>query len=137
MWQPTLPGYYGIDIVPAVIEACQERFPWRRYIVGDFVEDELPPCDAVLCRDALQHLSLFDCYKALRNFAKAGARVLFASSHRGYANRDIDSGDWFAINLEAPPFALPQTDPVLEVADDRWPDGPSPWPTKVFAAWSL
>jgi SAM-dependent methyltransferase len=135
LWQPTLPGYYGVDIVPDVIERCKERFPWRRYEVLDFVSQVLPSCNAVLCRDALQHLPLADCEQALNNFREAGATVLFASSHRGHANRDIAAGDWYPVNLEAPPFSLGE--PLRELPDNLWPGGPSPWPGKVFGAWSL
>ncbi len=134
MWQPTLPGYHGVDVVPAVVSRCIERFPYRRYRLMDFVTDELPPCDAVLCRDALQHLSLADCYTALANFKRAGARFLFANSHRGNANADVPTGGWFPINLEAPPFAFPA--PVREVPDGMW-DGGEKWPGKVFGAWEL
>lgn len=135
LWQPTLPGYYGVDIVPDVIERCKERFPWRRYEVLDFVSRPLPPCNAVLCRDALQHLSLYDCLQALDNFRAADATILFASSHRSYANANIKTGEWYPVNLEAPPFSLGE--PLREMADNVWPNGPSPWPDKVFAAWSL
>lgn len=134
-WQPNLPGYVGIDIVPDVIERNRAARPDRTYEVGDFVTDELPACDAVLCRDALQHLSLEDGIAALANFALAGARFIFASSHRDHYNREIAAGDWFPVNLETSPYGL--GDPLKFVPDNVWPDGPSPWPDKIFGVWTL
>lgn len=134
MWQPTLPGYRAVDVVEDVVQRCKERFPWRRYQVLDFVEEKLPPCDAVLCRDALQHLSYMDVWSALVNFQRAGAKYLFTNSHRHDQNVDVETGGWFPINLEAEPFAFPA--PVLEVPDGMWDSGEK-WVGKIFGAWEL
>jgi hypothetical protein len=135
MWQPTLPGYHGVDIVPSVVQACRERFPWRRYTVADFVTADLPPLDAVLCRDALQHLSFDDGLAAIANFRRNGARVLFSSSHAGYTNTNVQTGGWFPVNLEAFPFDLGE--PILGVPDTRWAGRAHPWESKIFGAWLL
>lgn len=133
-WMPELPGYVGMDIVPEAVARAQELHPDRHFVVGDFVSDPLPMVDAVICRDALQHLSLADGLTALRNFRTAGARYLLANSHRGGHNRDVPSGEWYEIDLEAPPFSLGA--PIVETPDGWWEDRER-YPGKVFGAYRI
>src|SRR5450631_1937854 len=54
--------YLGIDIVPDLIENLRARARAGEikgeYRLADITGDSLPRCDAILCRDALVHLSL-------------------------------------------------------------------------------
>jgi SAM-dependent methyltransferase len=133
-WMPDLPGYVGIDVAPEAIRLARRRHPGRDYRVLDFVTEQPPARDAVICRDALQHLPLEDGLAALDNFRRSGARYLLANTHRGGFNVDIRAGRWYEIDLEAPPFDL--APPITTLADGLWPDGVR-YPQKVFGVWSL
>lgn len=133
-WQPDLPGYIGVDIVRDALLAAQRRRPERSYALLDICADSLPTTDAVLCRDALQHLPLGDALAALQNFRRCGAKYLIASTHRGEINHDVPAGGWYPCNLEAAPFWLGT--PAAEVFDGRWA-GQDRYPTKLMGVWPL
>lgn len=133
-WMPDLPGYVGVDIVPAALDVAREHHPDRTYELGDICADPLPRIDAVICRDALQHMSLLDGLAALQNFRRAGAWVLFAGTHHGEENRDIRTGAFYRINVQAAPFWLGS--PVWAIKDGSW-DDTEPYPQKMFGAWRL
>lgn len=134
LWMPELPGYIGVDIIPAAIERAKERHPDRTYFVADICADELPRCEAVIVRDALQHLSLRDGLTALQNFRRTGVKWLLASSHEGEENSDVLSGGYYPCNLEAAPFWLGP--PRWAIPDGIWDAGVR-YPNKVFGLWEL
>lgn len=134
LWQPELPGYIGIDISSVAVGRARRRHPERDFRTLDMCTDELPRCDAIICRDALQHLSLVDGLTALQNFRRSGAKWLLANTHRGGKNVDVPSGGWFEIDLEAGPFWLGE--PVREIPDGAW-KGQNRYPNKVFGIWEL
>lgn len=106
IWQPELPGYIGVDVVPEAIEAARREHPHRTYLVADVIQDDLPNVDLVLTRDFMQHISVADGLRALENVGR-GAKYLVASSYLGGINEDPTSGyDAYRVNLEATPFAL-------------------------------
>jgi SAM-dependent methyltransferase len=133
-WQPHLPGYIGVDIVAEALTVARSRHPDRFYGLLDICSDVLPRADAVLCRDALQHLPLADAQAAIENFRRMGARYLIASSHQGEANKNVRPGAWYPCNLQAPPFDFGA--PLTELFDGHW-EGVDFWPTKVIGAWAL
>ena len=135
LWMPDLPGYVGVDIVPRAIDVARKRHPGRRFEVADICTDPLPACDAVICRDALQHLSLADGLAALQNFRRSGAKYLLANTHRGGANQDIVTGEWYEIDLEAGPWWLGA--PIQELPDGIWAGKQNRYPTKHFCVWEL
>ncbi len=126
-----LDAYIGVDIVPALIEENRQRFPhsnWR-FEVADLVEDDLPRGDAVLCRDALIHLSLADILRALSNIRRSGAKYLLATSHETTsANTDIATGGWRSVNLTLAPFNLPP--PLDRIVEN-------PQTGKILGIWLL
>lgn len=133
-WMPDLPGYVGVDIVPAALEAARVAHPTRRYVLADICTDTLPFCDVVICRDALQHLSWEDAARALENFRRAGAAWLVATTHVGERNRPIGSGRWHPVNMQAPPFSMGE--PYGIVFDGTWDTGT--WRAdKYLGAWPL
>jgi hypothetical protein len=134
LWMPDLPGYVGVDIIPAAIERARERHPDREYVVGDICSDELPRCEAVLIRDALQHLSLRDGLTALQNFRRTGVKWVLASSHEGEENSDVPSGGYYPCNLQAAPFWF--SEPRWKIPDGTWDSGVR-YPNKVFGLWEL
>lgn len=133
-WQPDLPGYIGVDVVREAIMVARKQHPDRTYGLLDICRDELPVADAVLCRDALQHLPLGDAQAAIQNFRRMGAKYLIASSHAGEMNVDVMAGGWYPCNLEAEPFWLGA--PVRTVFDGHW-KGVDRYPTKVMGLWAL
>lgn len=120
-WMPDLPGYIGIDLVPAAVERARARHPDRDLRVADIRRDALPAVDLVILRDALQHLPIADARAALANIARSGSRWLLASTYEGGANVDVtDGGDWCP-DLGESPFDLPA--PVARIFDGwGWED---------------
>jgi hypothetical protein len=123
--------YVGVDVVGELIEAHRRAHggAGRRFALADITRDPLPRCDAILCRDALIHLSNRDVARALRNFRASGARWLLATTHAGVeVNIDIRSGSFRLVNLERPPFALPA--PRLRIIEN-------PTTMKCLGVWEL
>lgn len=133
-WQPNFPGYVGVDIVSAAIDAARTHHPDRRFIVADITTDLLPRTEVVLCRDALQHLSLADGTAAVENFRRTGAWLLLAGSFAQGMNRDISTGGYYEPDLTAPPFSLGEHFVAFE--DSRWDDGVH-WPGKYLMGFRL
>ena len=117
----------------SAIAQAKRNHPERDYRVADICTDRLPRCDAVLCRDAFQHLSIPDGLAALANFRRTGARWLLASTHLD-VNEGAETGGYYPANLTAAPFDL-------GLPERLWPDGS--WdrgvvfPRKYFGAWRL
>ena len=73
--------YIGGDIVPFLVERNGRNYPQYTFKVIDFVKDDLPECDLIFCRDALQHLAIADIKQALENFSRSGAKYLLTTIH--------------------------------------------------------
>jgi 2-polyprenyl-3-methyl-5-hydroxy-6-metoxy-1,4-benzoquinol methylase len=102
--------YVGIDIVPAIVRANQQRWSSseRQFLCRDMVRQRLPAADLVLARDVLVHVSNSDIFQALSNLRRTGAGYLITTTFLGdRRNEDIRTGDWRALNLQRPPFHLP------------------------------
>ncbi len=113
-----VPRYIGIDVVPALVAHCAQRFatPRRSFLCLDFVEQALPEADLVFCRDALVHLSDIDIMRAINNLRTTTAEYLIATTFIGTRDHlDIATGDWRPLNLQHPPFSLP---PPLRLIDE-------------------
>lgn len=106
--------YIGCDIVENLITDHKSNYPQYEFRVLDFVHHDLPQCDLIFCRDALQHLPVEDIKKALENFSNSGARYLLATTHLrqfGLRNaRNIRHGRCRDRNLLLKPFNL--ADPI-------------------------
>ena len=72
--------YHGVDVVRDVIDANRRRYgsPGRSFESADITRDRLPDCDAILCRDCLNHLSFADISACLANIARTRARYVDA-----------------------------------------------------------
>ena len=134
LWMPSLPGYVGVDIVEQAVKIARERHPERSYATLDICADVLPKCEAIICRDAMQHMSMHDGLAALENFRASGAEWFFAASHRGTENESITTGGYYQINLEAAPFSLGE--PLLEIPDGDW-ENELKFPHKMLGLWAL
>lgn len=115
---PAVDEYIGADIVPALVADVSARHaaPGRRFLVLDLVTDDLPRADAVLARDVLIHLSQRDVRAALTNIRRSGAQWLLTTTYPEHVNRDIITGDWRPLNLQAAPYLLP---PPIELIPEE------------------
>lgn len=132
-WQPELPGYVGIDIVPEAVAAARIRHPRRHFLVLDGVAGPLPRADAVLCRDTFTHLSLADGLTLLANIRATGAKVLVATTFIGGVNIGADATDHYRPDMTSAPFNLGPPRLLL-------PDGQHPGyvvPEKQLGVWDL
>ena len=126
-----LSNYVGIDIVPELVRHRQESAqPGQQFICADVVSDPLPRADAILCRDLLVHFSARQAQEALRNMRASGATFLLATHFPGRDNRDIATGDWRPINLEAAPYGFPA--PLDTIAET---DTEAPYSDKTLSLW--
>jgi SAM-dependent methyltransferase len=111
--------YIGVDIVPSLILRNTADFgnSNRKFMVLDAVEESLPQCDAILCREVLFHLSFSDGLSLIQNTLQSGARYLLATSDMDTEmNRDIRTGDFRFLNLRRKPFSFPE--PIMDILDD-------------------
>lgn len=130
--------YCGADIVPELIAtntaryAVPDRIGFRRL---DLVTDPLSAADLILCRDCLVHLSFAHIRAALDNIRRSGTRWLLTTTFlRLESNRDIEDGDWRALNFRRAPFAFPEPETVIvEGCDEAGGD----YADKVLALWDI
>ena len=102
--------YVGADLLPEAVAKAKaaNRDPSRTFRQLDLVSDQLPAADLLLCRDCLVHLSFADAQEALRNIRRAEITYLLITTFPAeLENRDIVTGDWRPLNLQQPPFNLP------------------------------
>jgi len=129
----------GVDIVPSLIERLQARAAAGEirgeYHLADITADPLPRCDAVLCRDALVHLSFANIERAVANFKASGAVWLIATTFPEWqSNGDCEDGDWRALNFEIKPF---NWGPPLELLNENCLEAGGGWRDKSLGVWRL
>mmetsp|Transcript_5611 Transcript_5611/g.12429 ORF Transcript_5611/g.12429 Transcript_5611/m.12429 type:complete len:480 (+) Transcript_5611:231-1670(+) len=118
-------AYVGNDVACSVIQQLNGYYGssqdnWRFYCLDVCHQGLLPGYDLVFSRDTLQHLPLEYSFAFLRNVKSSGAKYLLVGSYiKDGANKDIKLGDYYLINLLAPPFRL-RPGP-LEVIDEETP----------------
>lgn len=135
-----LQNYVGIDIVSEAIDAARQRFeqyqaqePRRvqvRFQTCDVVQGDIPRAEAILLRDVLVHLRTGDVFLALDNIRRAGIKFLIATTFPGYANSEIQTGEWRVLNMAAPPFTLGEPLDLLDEANPLVP-------LKSLGIWNL
>lgn len=102
--------YHGGDIVWQIVQ--DNKIKYGDYFkVIDLVNDPLPAADLLICRDCLVHFSYTDIQLAIENIRRSGCRYLLTTTFAVHTNRDIATGGWRPINLQADPFNFP--DPML------------------------
>jgi SAM-dependent methyltransferase len=125
--------YYGVDIVPRVIQGNEQRFggDHRRFTVADLTRDTLPRADVILCRGCLVHVSFQECAMILDNFRSTGATWLLLNTYpevRRNVNQ-FTGKQWRRLNFRLPPFEFPE--PM-----EKLPDGGEVDPSQL-ALWRL
>jgi SAM-dependent methyltransferase len=123
--------YYGVDIVPGVIEANQAAFggEHRHFAVADLTRDVLPKVDVILCRDCLVHVSFQDAGEILESFRRTGATWLLVNTYPEVEhNRNQFTGrHWRRLNLTLSPFAFPAPAELLPDGGDVDPSQLGLW----------
>jgi SAM-dependent methyltransferase len=134
-----LPGvrYTGGDIVPEVVAEAARRHPKRErsFLVLDLTHSPLPPADLLLCRDCLVHLSFADIAKAIGNIRRSKIEYVLTTTFTAeFGFRDIVTGDWRPINLEAPPFSFPNP---VELLRERCTEQNGAFADKALGLWRV
>jgi len=124
--------YIGSDIVSRLVEIARIRYgrPNREFRTLDLCNDELPQADLLLCRDCLMHLSEEMNFLALANIIHSDIKYLLITTYPDGRNRSIRNGDWFTINLCAPPYNFP---PPVRTIDDWVP----PFDRRQLGLWEI
>jgi hypothetical protein len=129
--------YLGGDIVEDLIRANAAAHGSERvrFVKLDLLRDALPAADLLFCRDCLVHLSEDDVKLALRNIVRAAptyvALTTFPARSR---NRDIPTGRWRPLNMQAAPFALP---PPLRLLEEGCTEGNGRYADKSIGVWRV
>ncbi len=121
--------YTGIDIVEDLLSANQSLLSDvnglnYRFIHQDLAEQTPPRSDIIFCKDLVNHLCIADIFNVLSSFNESGSSYLLITSNRGHQNLDakvMRGNQSRHINLEGPPFLLPEP---------QWSDG-------YLALWQL
>jgi len=110
--------YLGVDIVDSVVALNGARYAREgvEFQKLDAVIEELPKCDAALCREVIFHLSFADGQRLLDNMIRNADWLIITTDQSIWFNSEIRTGDFRRLNLERAPFRLPPPDRVL--ADD-------------------
>jgi hypothetical protein len=129
----------GVDIVPRLIEGLMARAAAGEirgdYHLADITRDPLPACDAILCRDALVHLSFANIERALANFRRSGATWLIATTFPDWqVNVDCEDGDWRALNFQRAPF---NWGAPVELINENCTEAGGGWRDKSLGVWRL
>ena len=129
----------GVDIVPALIASLQARAAAGEikgeYHLADITLDPLPRCDAILCRDALVHLSFANIERAVGNFKASGAVWLIATTFPDWqTNGDCEDGDLRALNFALKPFSW---GPPVELINENCTEAGGGWRDKSLGVWRL
>ncbi|KAI9105600.1 hypothetical protein DFS34DRAFT_644405 [Phlyctochytrium arcticum] len=149
-WQPHLKtfkdiSYTGADIVNTVITHNMRKYldrPNMRFVNLDLVLDKIPQgqFEAILSRDAVQHLPLADGTTLYQNFEQSGAKYLISNFHDPsfgkYKNKDIGAGAFYDNHPFLPPFNLSL--PLfytIDASDEHLIE--APYERKYVAVWKL
>ncbi|CAH1785234.1 unnamed protein product, partial [Owenia fusiformis] len=103
--------YYGMDIVPKLIELHKEKFkdePWT-FKQHDIAKTALVESyDIIHCRMMLQHLPVSETLKVLENFSRSKSGYLVTTTFpTTSSHKKIHVGSFQPLNLEIPPISLP------------------------------
>ncbi len=130
--------YVGVDIVDHLIQENIAKYSGIKNLefqVKNIIEDQLPQADLILCRDCLVHLSFADIKLTLENYKKSQSTYLLTTTFiKRTENKDINTGDWRPLNLQASPFNLPE--PLL-IIDENCTEGDGKYCDKMLALWKL
>jgi hypothetical protein len=142
-WMRHVPGisnldwYVGLDVVPDLVERNQrqygsERFSFRH---ADITRSAMPAADLVICRDCMVHLTTPDALALLAVIRQSGSSYLLATTYpQVTGNPDTADGQWRPLNLQAPPFGMPEP---IEFIDTEFTDNGRFHPGNGLGLWHL
>jgi len=129
--------YIGADIVDELILHNNHSYAdaSKTFKKLDVLKDSLPAVDLIFCRDCFVHFSNKDIFTALENVKTSNAGFLMTTTFTECEeNEDIVTGDWRIINLQLPPFSLP--DPVLNL-NEGCTEGDGTYADKSLGLWKI
>lgn len=106
--------YIGIDVVQELIVRNRTLYGDKTYRFEhkNIIEDDLPKVDLIICRDCFVHLHIEDIKRAIRNFKRSGSTYVLMTTftkRRMDTNTEVGQmGHWRTLNLQLPPFNLPE-----------------------------
>ncbi|MES2622335.1 MAG: methyltransferase domain-containing protein [Bacteroidota bacterium] len=127
-------NYIGADIVQELADENNRKYqkPGIQFTKLDITIDLLPEVDLIFCRDCLVHLAEDKVFAAITNIKKSGSKYLLTTTHTERSwNREIITGDWRPLNLEAAPFNFPK--PIYSIPDSKLKETKD----KVMALWRI
>ena len=113
-----------------IIESNKIKYPDKIFLISDIIYDPLPAADLVICRDCFIHLRNSDVNRVLQNFKLRGIKYLLSTTYPVNFNTQILTGHFRPINLQKPPFNLPEP---FELIPDFAKDGTE----KYLGFWKL
>jgi hypothetical protein len=109
--------YLGFDIVSDLLKEVRDRHGSRKNLFfsqADIVDDVLPKCDAILCRDCLTHMTHEEACAALSSMKRSGSTFLIGTTHLNGRNKAPKQVGWHPMDLMAAPFRLPDPVKIIE-----------------------
>ncbi len=115
-------SYVGVDIIDELIEQNIKDNPGVDFRCLNMIEDPLPTCDLVFCRDIFIHLSYNNVKLFIENCKKSNIKYLISSHYPDVVENAELNGiiGWRFLNLELPPFNFPT--PLELIAEQRYSD---------------
>jgi len=130
-------AHLGAEAVADLVAANSARQAGARgrFQVIDLANDALPRVDLVFCRDLFAHVSFADALQVIHNLKRSGSTYLLTTTFTDRAvNLDSATGEWRALNLALPPFALP---PPLRLLEEHSTARGADWVDKRLGLWRL
>lgn len=130
-------NYIGVDIVKEIITENNKKYQCNniKFVNKDFLTDDLPKSDIIICRDCLVSLSNSDIKKAITNFKKSGSKYLLTTNFgRKRKNIDVTTGSWRPLCLENEPFNLPS--PIYNILE-KCTEANNLYNDKSLSLWNL
>lgn len=128
-------AYTGGDIVGELINSNRVRYPGTKFLHLDLITGPIPrDFDLIFCRDCLVHLSYQHALAALETVKRAGSPFFMATTFPGRRNRDITTGQWRPVNLQAAPFSFPEP---LMLVNEQCTEDDGEFADKSMGLWKL
>jgi hypothetical protein len=128
--------YVGGDISDGALESARRCRPGLDVRHFDICTDSFPDAQLWHCRDSLFHLSFSDIWLTLRNASASNIEYALITTNRArlLKNMDIRTGGCRVLDLERPPFSLPEPlEYLADTAGDRFPRFVGLWPVAAIS----